>query len=299
MRRGEHVNALSGRLMVGVELLLLLLLPLGGTAVDHPEDFANPLAGAFTDEHHSTGNTLPLISRPWGFNHWSAETKPKGNWWFRGQDHDFYGLRLTHQPSPWIGDWGHLSFGPRFDQPQGGQDHMYWEPRGAIFKPYVFDAVLGPHSTRVRLTPTDHGAVFKVSFPARESAGKGVCFRSRLIGREEADGLAIKLESKDHNPENLPRNFVMHIRAELGPVVGSDSTESRIKSVNEDSCFEFGPKTTEATVWIASSLISAEQATLNLAGEVWAVRVGNAMCPLLMDMIIFQFASDSEEACDL
>lgn len=45
-------------------------------AVPNPEDFVNLLAGSFTDgDRFSTGNTLPLVGRPWGFNHWSPQTK--------------------------------------------------------------------------------------------------------------------------------------------------------------------------------------------------------------------------------
>jgi putative alpha-1,2-mannosidase len=46
------------------------------SAVPHPEDFVNLLAGSFTDgDRFSTGNTLPLVGRPWGFNHWSPQTR--------------------------------------------------------------------------------------------------------------------------------------------------------------------------------------------------------------------------------
>ena len=97
-------------------------------AVSNPEEFVRPLAGSFTDgDKFSTGNTLPLIGRsqitppyltlthsfltllgrPWGFNHWSPQTKEanrfSGSWWFKGSDHVFTWLRCTHQPSPWIG----------------------------------------------------------------------------------------------------------------------------------------------------------------------------------------------------
>ena len=107
-------------------------------AVSNPEEFVRPLAGSFTDgDKFSTGNTLPLIGfsfcsfhqlnwwivlclvsysfissfifigRPWGFNHWSPQTKDANrftwSWGFKGSDHVFKWLRCTHQPSPWIG----------------------------------------------------------------------------------------------------------------------------------------------------------------------------------------------------
>ena len=87
-------------------------------SVDNPEEFVNLLAGSFTDGNRfSTGNTLPLVGLPFGFNHWSPQTIDEnpysGSWWFHGNDHKLTWLRCTHQPSPWIGDWGYFAFTPQ------------------------------------------------------------------------------------------------------------------------------------------------------------------------------------------
>lgn len=87
-------------------------------SIDNPEELVNLLAGSFTDgDRFSTGNTLPLVGRPWGFNHWAPQTKDggrnTGSWWFKGSDHTLTWMRCTHQPSPWIGDWGYFLFSPQ------------------------------------------------------------------------------------------------------------------------------------------------------------------------------------------
>lgn len=68
-------------------LVLLLLGFVGVNSLDHPEDLVNLLAGTFTDgQSFSTGNTLPLVGYPWGFNHWSPQTGEHGragSWWFK------------------------------------------------------------------------------------------------------------------------------------------------------------------------------------------------------------------------
>jgi len=71
-----------------MSLLSLTLLPTS-SAIAHPEELVNLLAGSFTDgSTFSTGNTLPLVGRPWGFNHWAPQTKDgsrnTGSWWFQG-----------------------------------------------------------------------------------------------------------------------------------------------------------------------------------------------------------------------
>ena len=86
-------------------------------SLEYPEDFVNPLTGTFTDgQKYSTGNTLPLIGRPWGFNHWAPQSTPQNHqsssWWFSGNHHSLHWLRCNHQPSPLIGDWGWFLFMP-------------------------------------------------------------------------------------------------------------------------------------------------------------------------------------------
>jgi putative alpha-1,2-mannosidase len=148
-------------------------------SIENPENFVNLLAGTFTDgRSFSTGNTLPLISRPWGFNHWSPQTAAQNarssSWWFDGNQHTFTWMRCTHQPSPWIGDWGWFLFTPIIG---GVTDNptLYWEPRGATIKPYLFDAILAPHNIRIELTPTDHSSIMRVTFPSTNE-DKKVCF---------------------------------------------------------------------------------------------------------------------------
>ena len=49
-------------------------------------------------------NKTPEAQLPWGFNGWAPETNTRGDgWWFSAEDRSFHGLRLTHQPSPWVG----------------------------------------------------------------------------------------------------------------------------------------------------------------------------------------------------
>ena len=160
------------------------------SAIAHPEELVNLLAGSFTDgATFSTGNTLPLVGRPWGFNHWAPQTKDgsrnTGSWWFKGtliltlhqirsismhhivftgSDHVLTWLRCTHQPSPWIGDWGWFLFTPMLGELTRNPMH-FWEPRAAVLKPYLLDATVAPFSIRIELTPTDHCAFVRITFP--------------------------------------------------------------------------------------------------------------------------------------
>eukprot|EP00930_Biecheleria_cincta_P040380 TRINITY_DN27671_c0_g1_i1.p1 TRINITY_DN27671_c0_g1~~TRINITY_DN27671_c0_g1_i1.p1 ORF type:complete len:938 (-),score=136.39 TRINITY_DN27671_c0_g1_i1:29-2842(-) len=246
------------------------------------EEFPNLLAGSFTDgQKFSTGNTLPLIGRPWGFNHWSPQTSDgKTSWWFRGDAHEFHWIRMTHQPSPWIGDWGFLFIGPQMGGVVG-EPVMFFEPWAARMKPHVFDAMLGPDNIRVQLTPTMHAAILTVTFPTvnPNGIGKRVCLKlpAKPTGKEShlprgsieivnEDGLTLGFKSERAN--DVPRGFAMYIRAEVDKTSLQFGASISAQNDGDMRCFEFSPKETDVTVRIASSLISFEQAKLNLDREV-------------------------------
>eukprot|EP01035_Chromulina_nebulosa_P020976 gene20976-27183_t len=172
-------------------------------SIDNPEEFINLLAGTFTDGNSfSTGNTLPLIGLPWGFNHWSLQTiedrgQRTGSWWFSGSAHSLSWLRCTHQPSPWIGDWGWFLFTPMIGEITRSPMYFY-QPRGSIIKPYLLDLILSPNNIRVQLSPTNHCAALKVTFPTKDSNE----YMSELMELVISQRLVINLNQAKLNYEN-------------------------------------------------------------------------------------------------
>lgn len=145
-------------------------LAASGIAVPHPEEFVNVLSGAAggqkNGQHHSTGNTLPLVALPWGFNHWAPQTtNDRTSWWFDADADTFRGIRCTHQPSPWIGDYGFFVLRP-FMGYAGDAWLGFTSYRAAsAVRPWQIDLHLGPRGIHVELTPTKHGAIFRATFP--------------------------------------------------------------------------------------------------------------------------------------
>jgi len=258
--------------------------PMLAESIQNPEDFPNLLTGSFTDgRKFSTGNTLPIVARPWGFNHWCPQTTNGAtSWWFGGSDHEFHWIRLTHQPSPWIGDWAFVMLGPQM----GGrveEPTMFFEPWGARIKPYTFDATLGPDNMRVQLTPTDHCAVLKVTFPSinPQHHEKRVCLKLPAPNKKPAGYSQSSLGDFDTGnmwteltaarADDAPRNFGLYVRAEVDVASLRDPSSSgrgRHSRSGNMHCFEFSTEETEVTVYIGASLISKEQAQLNMQREV-------------------------------
>lgn len=162
--------------MTSTRLLLVLLCKFcNAFHVGQPEDFANVLAGTPWNPQDgrapSQGNTLPLVARPWGFNHWAPQTAANPtSWWFDGAQDTFFGVRCTHQPSPWIGDYAFFILAPVIRGAGGAPKDRFkgytsYRSFGAL-RPYHLDLSIGPEGIRVEMTPTDHGAIFRFQFPA-------------------------------------------------------------------------------------------------------------------------------------
>lgn len=76
-------------------------------------DYVSPLVGTQSSFELSTGNTYPAISRPWGMNFWTPQTGKMGDGWqYVYMANKIRGFKQTHQPSPWINDYGQFSSCP-------------------------------------------------------------------------------------------------------------------------------------------------------------------------------------------
>src|SRR6478736_6071832 len=90
--------------------------------VNDPVEWVNPLMGTESKPSLSNGNTYPAVGMPWGMNLWTPQTGPNGDGWGYTYDADkIRGFKQTHQPSPWMNDYGMFSIMPvtgklRFDE---------------------------------------------------------------------------------------------------------------------------------------------------------------------------------------
>ena len=76
-------------------------------------DYVYTGMGSLNDRRFSNGNVYPITSCPFGMANFTLQTDgAAGNWFYNPLSHSFEGIRLTHQPSPWGGDYGHILFFP-------------------------------------------------------------------------------------------------------------------------------------------------------------------------------------------
>ena len=91
--------------------------------VSDPVEYVSTLVGSQSDFTLSTGNTYPAIALPWGMNFWTPQTGENGDGWaYTYNAHHIRGFKQTHQPSPWINDYGAFSLMPVRDASKPGEN---------------------------------------------------------------------------------------------------------------------------------------------------------------------------------
>jgi len=165
--------------------------------LSNPEEYVNILGGTDSRYDLSHGSTLPLITLPWGFNNYAPQTDDDSNfkgWWFHPSDRRYFGLRVTHQPSPWIRDYGNFlikAYMPKSTLVSANDDddddkYTSWAPQSTVFRPYYFRTTMLSYSTStettvLEFTPTSHGGIIQVKFPAYESSAATGFIQTRRI----------------------------------------------------------------------------------------------------------------------
>ena len=98
-------------------LIMIMCFALHGKATNYA-DYVNPLIGTQSTYEFSSGNTYPAIARPWGMNFWTPQTGKMGDGWqYMYTATKIRGFKQTHQPSPWINDYGQFSIMPVVGEP--------------------------------------------------------------------------------------------------------------------------------------------------------------------------------------
>lgn len=237
--------------------------------------YVNPLVGSLSKYSLSSGNTYPAIARPWGMNFWVPQTGKMGDGWAYVYTADkIRGFKQTHQPSPWINDYGQFSLmvstnGEGFDEEQRAS---WFSHKAEVAQPYYYQVYLADHDVLAELTPTDRAAVFRFTFPERVSSyvlvdafDKG----SQISIVDDYTLIGYSTKNSGGVPKNFKNYFV--VRFEEPFISSSLYKDSKVfdkKTLTADhvlAALEFQTnRGKQITVRVASSFISVEQAFQNL-----------------------------------
>ncbi len=244
--------------------------------IENPVDYASPLMGTDSNYRLSNGNVYPAIARPWGMNFWTPQTGKMGDGWAYTYDATkIRGFKQTHQPSPWMNDYGQFSIMPitgtlnfREDERQSWFSH-----KAEIVKPYYYSVYLADHDITTEITPTERAARFRFTFPETDSAFVIVDAFDRgsyvKIIPEENKVIGYTTRNSGGVPENFKNYFVVIFDKEFTFTdTFSDTTlTNALESESNHTGAVIGFRTSDREIInakVASSFISYEQAERNL-----------------------------------
>jgi len=130
-------------------------------------NYVNIKQGTKSIKRFSRGNTLPLIQRPFGFASFAPQTdSSRGCWFYHPEDRSFEGIRVTRQPSPWIGEHSAMIIQPQSENPilEAGERWTGFIPEKTVLAPHYMQYYLTRQKANLELTPTEYGACIRVEF---------------------------------------------------------------------------------------------------------------------------------------
>ncbi len=245
--------------------------------VQNAVDFVLPLMGSDSDHGLSTGNTYPAIAMPWGMNFWVPQTGKMGDGWqYTYSARKIRGLKQTHQPSPWINDYGQFSLMPTVGKPVFDEEQRasWFSHKAEKATPYYYSVYLADYDVTAELCPTERAALMAFTFPKTDSAhvvidafDKGSYIK---VFPAERKVIGYSTRNSGGVPDNFRNYFVIEFDHDFDAVLSvkngeyKDGYEQEGNHVGAIITFKIQQRGEKVQARVASSFISEEQAWQNL-----------------------------------
>lgn len=259
--------------------LMSISLTTDAITVNHGNavDFVNTLVGSDSNSSLSTGNTYPAVALPWGMNFWVAQTGKMGDGWqYTYSANKIRGFKQTHQPSPWINDYGMFSVMPTVGRMVFDEDKRasWFSHKAETATPYYYKVYLADYDVKAEMTPTERAVIMRFTFPKTDSANVVVdAFdKGSYVRIIPSENKIIGYATKNSNgvPDNFKNYFVMvfdHPFVEFKSVKADILIDDKeVKADHAGAIIRFKTRKGECVaVRVASSFISEQQALRNLS----------------------------------
>ena len=259
---------------------MLIALALCVTAMGRnyePVDYVSTLVGTQSSYAISTGNTYPAVCMPWGMNFWTPQIGKMGDGWTYTYTADkLRGFKQTHQPSPWINDYGQFTIMPEtgeapvFDEEKRAS---WFSHKAEVATPYYYRAYLADYDVVTELAPTERAAIMRITFPDSKSYVVVDAFdKGSYVKIMPKERMIVGYTTKNSGgvPQNFKNYFVMKFDKDF--TYTAAVTDGRINTADiKAECNHAGGivgfktiRGEQVNVRITSSFISEEQAIENL-----------------------------------
>ena len=243
--------------------------------------YVNPLMGTFSKPDLSNGNTYPAISTPWGMNMWTPQTAANGDGWQYSYTADkIRGFKQTHQPSPWMNDYGMFSLMPVTGKPifKEGERASWFSHKSEISQPDYYSVFLADYNVTTEITPTERAAIFRITYHSTDSAFIVVDAFNRSsfvkIIPEQNKIIGYTTRYSRGKLPNFANYFVIQFNTPFNYIKTwqKDSVMNDLETKGDHAGaivgFKITQKDQQVIAKVASSFISAAQAELNLNSEI-------------------------------
>ncbi|KDR52693.1 GH92 family glycosyl hydrolase [Hoylesella loescheii] len=259
-------------------LALALMATSAGMAQSQPVDYVSTLVGTQSTFQLSTGNTYPATAMPWGMNFWTPQTGKMGDGWTYGyQANKIRGLKQTHQPSPWINDYGQFAIMATTGKPIFDEEGRasWFSHKAETAKPYHYKVYLADYDITAELAPTERACLMRFTFPKTDSANvivdafdKGSYIRllpdkRTIVGYTTKNSGGVPDNFKNYFVIVFDRDFNTARLADGKKLLATDKQE--LQTDHAGAVVTFSCKRGEQVhARVASSFISEAQAIQNL-----------------------------------
>ena len=274
--------------LTNILLLSTTLLPAQVTApsltgragAESPSSYVSPLVGNLSNHSLSTGNTYPAIALPWGMNFWTPQTGRMGDGWQYVYTEDkLRGIKQTHQPSPWINDYGQFAIMPTTRTVFREDDRASWfSHKAEVATPYYYKVYLADWDVVAELAPTERAAIMRLTYPETDDARVVIdpFDGGSYLQIDDSKRRVIGYTTKNSGgvPESFKNYFIIEFSHPItfAATYGDKSTGSLdVGTVERKDNHVIGvvgfprlKRGEQVTLRIASSFISFEQAERNL-----------------------------------
>lgn len=226
--------------------------------------------GTASTRRLSKGNTLALTQLPFAMNGFTLQTRSdSGSWFFHPDDLSLEGIRLTHQPSPWIGDYTPLVFLAERGEAAAAPEERYsfFKPEQMTWTPAYLQVYEERYRVNLELVPTVRGAKLRLRFDG--DAPAALCVFAKRPGDAgfelQPDGVTVTGYTKYHfwpTAESFTMYFALRFSSPLDP-----ERTIRFPEEPEQAGIYLGLTQRQVEVSLAVSYLSEKQALATLARE--------------------------------
>lgn len=235
--------------------------------------------GTLNKPGYSNGNTLPYTGTPFGMHYFVLQNQKESNWYFDPTYPISQGIRLTHQPSPWMGDYSWMLFTPVSGTLLSDDVTILqssYKESEAVFNPHqlIIDSLR--YRVKTTVVPTKRGAKLKlVNYGEKNTglylSGSGTISYNWDVKEKILSGSMPQSLNDGNN------KLLLYFTMDLSTVKNTEFKIHQVKNSKWDSAdqgeatslwIEFISDNKEILIDLGTSFISSEMAQLNLKREV-------------------------------